>query len=116
MKKIVIVLMVFLSLYSCMRSSSTKENVFKVSEGYCDCLQKQFNRAEDSSVNLNDCMILTYSKSRLLSIYANSDNWKNHNENTLDSAKNFTTEFGRVIDSICYKRIDFKKVKKIRHV
>jgi hypothetical protein len=93
-----------------------KENVFKVSKDYCNCLEKQLSGAKDSTVNLNDCERLIFSKSRLLSIYSDYDNWDSYEKKTLDSAKKFAIEVRNITDTLCYNKIDFKKVKKIRQM
>lgn len=100
--------------FSC-QEAKKNENATELAKAYCDCLNKQLNNAPDSSVDLNDCEREIFSKSRLLSIYADFDNHDKNKKETLDSASGFAILFRDITDTLCYNKINFKKVKKHPH-
>lgn len=100
--------------FSCLDAKKS-ENATELAKAYCDCLNMQLRNAPDSSVDLDDCERGIFSKSRLLSIYADYDNYDNYKKVTLDSASSFAILFRDITDTLCYNKINFKKVKKHPH-
>jgi hypothetical protein len=112
MKYCITLLLVTLNI-SC-QVGTKREDAFQVAKSYCDCLNKQLANARDSSVDLNNCEREIFSKSRLLTIYADFENRDKYNKATLDSASRFALLVRYIEDSLCYNenKIDFKKIKK----
>ena len=93
------------------------EDPLAVAKIYCGCIQAQLSNAPDSSVNLTECEMKTMQTSRLLKIYVDSyENSARYEKSTLDSAKDFSLRVRDIEDSMCYHKIDFKKIKQTPHI
>ena len=90
------------------------EDPFIVAHKYCDCLAAKLVNASDSSVEVNECNYI-YDSSRLISILIENDKDK-YSQSTLDSASRFFHQVHDIIDSLCYNKVDMRKVKRVRHV
>ncbi|MDB5279058.1 MAG: hypothetical protein JWR61_4013 [Ferruginibacter sp.] len=101
---------------SCTSITNKNEDPLKVAKFYCNCVNHQLAGAKDSSVNLNDCETLLIHQSRLLTIYTDFDNLNNYSYLTIDSARKFATQVFNIEDTLCYEKLDFRKVKKIPHI
>ena len=113
--KYIILFSLLILFLSCQTQVANEEDPFNVAKSYCDCLQGQLRNAEDSTVILTDCQN-EYLKSRLMRIYTDFDNKDKYSEKTLDSASKFAIQVRDIEDTLCYNKIDFKKVKKIPHI
>src|SRR5690349_11732059 len=102
--------------FGCKIDQRRPENPFDVAKLYCDCIEGQLINAKDSSVNLNDCEKTELIKSRLMNIYMDYENREKYSHATIDSARKFAIQVRDIEDSLCYDKIDFKKVKKIPHI
>lgn len=109
MKQVIFIMGI--ALFSC-NEKTTAEDPVAVATLYCDCIHEKFTNAADSSVSLNDCEMKMISSSRLMRIYADFDNRGKYNAATLDSAMDFSMKVREIEDTLCYNKIDFKKVKK----
>ena len=116
MKHYILLLLLSAVQSNCKNNLNQKKDAFNVAKSYCDCINGQLTNAKDSSVNLNDCETLIFSKSRLLMIYTDFDNRDKYSQATLDSASKFAIQVRDIEDTLCYNKIDFKKVKKIPHI
>ncbi len=115
MRNITLCVFLLLLSHSCRVANHESEDPYEVSKKYCNCIENQLVNARDSSINLNDCEQSIFSRSRLLSIYADFSNSEKYKKETLDSAHKFAIEVRNITDTLCYNKIDFKKVKKSRH-
>lgn len=115
MKKYLLILFSVITFESC-EIQATEENPLDAAQGFCDCVCNQMENAKDSSINLNDCQNKVFKQSRLLMIYIDFDNEGNYSQKTRDSASDFATKVRNMEDSICYNKLDFRKVKKIKHI
>jgi len=107
---------VILTSQSCKTKLVEKEDAFNVAKAYCNCVEEQLVNAKDSSVNLNDCEDQTFANSRLVTIYSDFNNRERYSSKTLDSASKFALQVRNITDTLCYNKIDFKKIKKILHI
>ena len=109
-----ILFLIVIITFNC-KKTTQGENAAAITKAYCDCLDKQLSNAPDSSVDLNDCSIEVFSKSRLCNIYADYDNHDKYNKETLDSAWRFVILVRDIADTLCYNKINYKKVKRHPH-
>jgi hypothetical protein len=115
MKKYLLLLLSIILFERC-RTQAAEENPLDIAKSFCDCVNSQMKNAMDSFINLNDCQNKIFAQSRLLMIYIDFNNKGNYSQKTRDSASDFALKVRDMEDSICYNKIDFKKVKKIRHI
>ena len=106
------VLILFI-LTGCSKNRAS-EDPFIVAHKYCDCITAKLANANDSSVDINACNPI-YGSSRLISILIENDKDK-YSQSTLDSASRFFHQVHDIIDSLCYNKVDMRKVKRVRHV
>ena len=104
----------FLILLNSCQNESNSEDPLIVSRAYCDCLNEKLANAKDSSVNINECNYVLFT-SRFMNIHL-SENRDAYGKSTLDSASKFFLQVRDITDTMCYDKINFKKVKKIRQV
>lgn len=114
MKYFILLIVLVISMASCTKKATTFEDAFLVAKSYCDCIAAQLVNAKDSSVDTNDCQRITFSHSRLLMIYADSDNRDKYSQSTLDSARRFAMLVSNIEDSLCRNTIDRRKIKRFR--
>ena len=113
-KTFVFILLVMLQ--GCLTKTTNTENPNDVARSYCNCTDSELSNAKDSSVNLNDYEIKIYKESRLMTIYANFNDRGKYSKPTLDSASKFANDVLNIEDTLCYNKIDLKKIKKIPHI
>jgi transcriptional regulator with PAS, ATPase and Fis domain len=101
-----------LALLSCKREV---ESPYNLAKKYCSCIEQQFKNSSDSLIDINECGRTTYAQSRFMNIQT-SENRDIYNKTTLDSAFNFTIEVRNIEDTMCYNKIDMKRVKHFRHL
>jgi hypothetical protein len=101
-----------LALVSCKREV---ESPYDLAKKYCSCIEQQFKNSSDSLIDINECGRAVYAQSRFMNIHV-SENEDKYNEATLDSAFNFAIEVRNIEDTMCYNKIDLKKVKYFPHL
>ncbi len=101
-------------LQSCFKNTGTIEDPHEIANAYCSCIKIQFLNAKDSSLNIKECENKIYAKSRLLTIYLDFENRGNNSNQTRDSAIEFAVKVRNIEDTLCFNKIDIKKIKPVR--
>lgn len=115
MNKIIFILLVGIAIISCNKNMAGEDPV-AVAKIFCDCIQAQLKNAPDSSVNLHECEMKVIANSRLMKIHVDFYNRNKYDAATLDSALNFSLKVREIEDSVCYDKIDFKKIKETKPI
>ena len=92
------------------------ENPIDVAKNYCTCIEEEMKRNNDSLINIYDCEKSEFSKSRFMKIYLSFDEYDKYNASTIDSARKFSHDLARIIDTMCLNKIDPKRIKKLLHI
>ena len=106
--------MLIVLFFSNCRANPKPEDPIDISRIYCDCLNEKLINAKDSSVDINECNFL-FSKSRFMRIHLQNDK-SEYNKSTLDSASHFFHQVSEILDTMCFNKIDPKKIKRMPHV
>jgi hypothetical protein len=89
------------------------ESPFELAKKHCVCLDEKFKTIPlDSLIDIGECERQLYPESRFMRIWL-SENKQDYSQKTLDSASDFATKVRNIEDSLCFNKIDNKRIKKI---
>jgi hypothetical protein len=100
---------ILIILIGCKRES---ESPLELAKKHCVCLDEKFMTTPlDSLIDIGECERYLYSESRFMRIWM-AENKQDYSQITLDSASAFAMKVRDIEDSLCYNKIDFKRVKR----
>jgi hypothetical protein len=106
------VIWILFFITSCVKNSTTHDNSILISEKYCSCVNGKLLNANDSSVNVNECNYILF-ESRFIQIHFDNDKTK-YSEATIDSAAKCFIQTSNITDTMCWNKIDRKKLLKLK--
>jgi hypothetical protein len=106
MKSVCTFITAFILFTSCNKEIKTEDPVI-VARAFCDCLNEKSSGGKDTIINVNECNAV-FSESRLLKIHFSEDK-HSYTKNTLDSASEFSTTVRDISDTMCCKKMKFRK-------
>ena len=95
------------------------ESPLEVAKSYCNCVEQEMHKYKDSLINVYDCEKKIFPDSRLMKIIMSVDAdpiASKYSKSTIDSARKFSSDVLKIIDSMCFNKFDSKRIKKTPHI
>ncbi len=116
-KRFIYFVSIIVFVFSC--NKREVESPFEVAKSYCNCVEKEIDKYKDSLINVYDCEKKVFPDSRLMQISMSVDAdplASKYSEATMDSARKFSSDVLKIIDTMCFNKFDSKRLKKVPHI